>query len=65
MQHMSAGSREMWVVLEGSIRSIMVHLQRIDWWSVALWDVGGEFSPALLSPNLAILGAWWLGRAVP
>lgn len=29
-QHISAESREMRVVLEGSIRSITVHLQRID-----------------------------------
>lgn len=29
-QHIIAESREMWVVLKGSIRSITVHLQRID-----------------------------------
>lgn len=53
-QHIGAGSREMRVVLEGSIRSIMAHLQRMDLGCVLLcgmWEVN------LLQP--CSLQTWW------
>ena len=41
-QHISAGSRETQVVLEGGIRSIMVHLQKMELGCMLLcgmWEV--------------------------
>lgn len=48
------------MVLEGTVRSIMAHWQRMDS-SAACCFVGGEFAPATLSPGLGS----WLGRAMP